>query len=77
MFTLSANQMASFVLVFSVASLLRADTVVLKNGDKLVVQFGGQSPSGLPYATVTLDGNPWIFEFPPLLYRDVTNYLSP
>ncbi len=31
---------------------------------KLTLDFGGQSPRGLRYAAVKLDGQNWIFEFP-------------
>ena len=52
-------------------------TLQLKNGDKRSISFGGKGPSGIPYASVTLEGEPWFFEFPPMLYRDVAEYLSP
>ena len=51
-------------------------TLELKNGDKLTVKFGGQAPSGLPYAAVTLDGTAWVFEFPLALYQHVLGYLT-
>jgi hypothetical protein len=51
-------------------------TLELKSGDKLTVEFGGQAPSGLPYAAVTLEGTVWIFEFPLGLYRQVLGYLT-
>jgi hypothetical protein len=51
-------------------------TLELKGGEKQTVEFGGASPSGQPYAMVTLDGSPWIFEFPLALARDVADYLT-
>ena len=51
-------------------------TLELKNGSKLTVEFGGVAASGCPYATVTLDGTPWIFEFPADLYRQVEGCLT-
>ena len=50
----------------------------LKTGEKLGVEFGGQSASGYPYAATKLDGQTWVFEFPPGPYALVTNtnYLS-
>lgn len=59
--------------------------IELKNGDKPLtrfVEFGrpGQSPTGLPYALTEIDGQTWIFEFPPTLYfevvRDLLNPIS-
>jgi hypothetical protein len=51
-------------------------TLELKSGDKKTVEFGGEAPSGCPYAVVTLDDSPWIFEFPLTLFRDVASYLT-
>ena len=51
-------------------------TLELKNGEKRAVEFGGQAPSGLPYAAVTLDGDLWVFEFPLALARDVAGCLT-
>jgi hypothetical protein len=51
-------------------------TFELKNGDKASIEFGGEAPSGLHYAGVTLDGDFWIFEFPPALYHQVLGYLT-
>jgi hypothetical protein len=51
-------------------------TLDLTGGDKATVEFGGQAPSGLPYAGVTLDGDFWVLEFPPSLYRHVLAYLT-
>jgi hypothetical protein len=42
-------------------------TFELKNSDKprlLTLEFGAPSPSGLPYALATAEGQTWIFEFP-------------
>ena len=40
-------------------------SIELKNGDKLMLQLGGDARLGSAYAYVTLNGEPWIFEFPP------------
>lgn len=60
--------------------------IELKNGEKpqtRFVEFGrpGFSPTGLPYALTEIDGQTWVFEFPPTLYfevvRDLLNPMSP
>jgi hypothetical protein len=43
-------------------------SIELKSGDKLEVQFGGTTRLDSTYASVVLNGEPWIFEFPPDLY---------
>jgi hypothetical protein len=50
-------------------------TLELKNGAKFDLEFGGQSPSGDAYAAIILEGQPWILEFPWIVYRDVASYL--
>jgi hypothetical protein len=41
------------------------------------VEFGGKSSSEAPYAATQLEGQPWIFEFPLVLYYDlVVNHLT-
>jgi hypothetical protein len=50
-------------------------TLELKNGEKTSVEFGNEAPSGLPYAAVTLDGEPWVFECPVWLYVYAQRYL--
>jgi len=45
--------------------------IELKNGQKLAVKFGGPTQLGSAYASVTLDNEPWIFEFPPDVYPAV------
>ena len=52
-------------------------TVVLRDGRQLKVEIGGTAPSGYPFATVDLDGRPWVFEFPWALYQFVQLYLTP
>ena len=47
----------------------------LQNGGKLDVEFGGQATVGSPYAQVTLNREPWIFEFPPMLFQLVQTFL--
>ena len=55
-------------------------TFELKNGEKpktLVLEFGrpGVSPTKLPYALAVVDGQTWIFEFPPKLHFEVVRDL--
>jgi hypothetical protein len=50
-------------------------TLELKSGVKFDVEFGGEAPSGNVYAAIVLEGQPWILEFPWLLFRDVAAYL--
>ena len=51
-------------------------TVELKNGEKRSVEFGGEGGLGTQYAMVTIKNQPWIFEFPPVLYQFVQLYLT-
>ncbi len=51
-------------------------TLELKKGRKLALEFGGPTPSQSSYAAVELDGQPWIFEYPPSDYRFVGTYLT-
>jgi hypothetical protein len=53
-------------------------TLVLerKSGEKLELQFGGYSSAKYPYARVTLDGEPWVFEFPSALHSFLLSCLS-
>ena len=51
-------------------------TFQLKSGDQYTVEFGGAAPSQFPYAVVTLNGEPWIFEFPWDLYQLTLVYFS-
>jgi uncharacterized protein DUF4340 len=46
-------------------------TIELKSGEKLSVQFGNATALGSVYASVMLNGEPWIFEFPPDVYPHV------
>lgn len=51
----------------------------VKSGDKtstLTLEFGGQAPSGFPYAMASVDGQNWIFEFPLALYFQLMRDLS-
>ena len=50
-------------------------TLELKNGEKLGLEFGGETPPASQYAAVNLDGQLWVFEFPLKLYRDVVGCL--
>jgi hypothetical protein len=45
--------------------------IELKKGEKLEVQFGKATALGSVYASVMLNGEPWIFQFPPDLYPSV------
>ncbi len=51
-------------------------TLELKDGNKASVDFGSEAPTGLPYAAVTLNGEPWVFECPAWLYVYAERYLS-
>jgi len=51
-------------------------TFELKGGAKHFVEIGSLAPSQYPYATVTLDGQPWVFEFPLALHHFVLSYLA-
>jgi len=51
-------------------------TLELKNGEKAVIEFGSEAPGNPPTAAVTLNGEPWVFEFPAWLYDYVQRYLS-
>jgi len=51
-------------------------TFELKNGTKQEIEFGGNAPSQFPYATVKLDGESWLMEFPWATYQDVQTYLN-
>ena len=46
-------------------------SIQLKNGEARNVQFGGPTRFGSPYASVKLNDEPWIFEFPPDLFQRV------
>ena len=41
-----------------------------------ILEFGGQAPSGFPYAAVAQEGGLWIFEFPLDLYWQVEACLT-
>jgi hypothetical protein len=51
-------------------------TIGLKDGEKLTMEFGRESPSSFPYGGVNLDGDFWVFEYPLLLCRDALSYLK-
>ena len=51
-------------------------TVELKSGEKVSIRFGEPTPSNNTYALVEFAGQPWVLEFPWVLYRDVSSYLS-
>lgn len=53
-----------------------AITLELRRGDKFDLQFGALSPDQYPYARVTLDGEPWVFECSHGLAEYVLFYLS-
>lgn len=43
---------------------------------QLTVEFSSRPPAPYPYALATVDGQTWIFEFPPQLYSEISAYLS-
>jgi hypothetical protein len=49
--------------------------LALRSGANFDLEFGGQAPSGNVYAAVVLEGQPWILEFPWMLFRDIASYL--
>jgi hypothetical protein len=52
-------------------------TVELKNGTKNTVDFGAEAPTAkTALAAVTLEGEHWVFVFPPVLYQFVLSYLT-
>lgn len=51
-------------------------TFELKHGEKLDIAFGALSPAQYPYARVTLEGEPWVFEFSTTDFELVLNYLT-
>ena len=51
-------------------------TFELKRGEKFDLQFGALSPAQAPYARVTLEGEPWVFEFSTALFELVANYFT-
>jgi len=52
-------------------------SVELKSGEKFSVVFGTELPSAhTALAAVTLDGERWVFVFPPVLYQFVLSYLT-
>ncbi len=51
--------------------------VELKNGEKPTVDFGTELPKAqTALALVSLDGEPWAFVFPPVLYQFISTYLT-
>jgi hypothetical protein len=52
-------------------------TLELKNGAKPFVELGGPSPAKSLYGAVTLDGEPWVFEFHPWLAQWIQTFLLP
>ena len=52
-------------------------TLELKNQVKHTVEFGGESTDKYPFAVVTLDNEPWYFEFPLALHQYMLFYLNP
>lgn len=52
-------------------------TAELKNGTKHTVEFSEELPNTqTSLASVTLDGEPWVFVAPPVLYQLVLSYLT-
>lgn len=51
-------------------------TLELKNGEKASVELGSEAPGNVPYAAITLDGEPWVFECPAWVYVYAQRYLS-
>jgi hypothetical protein len=51
-------------------------TLELQNGETAMIEFGGEAPTTDVYACVKFEGQPWLLEFPWILFRDVSAYLS-
>jgi hypothetical protein len=51
-------------------------TLDLKNGDQATVELGKPFGPTQGFAAVTLEGQPWVFEFPANLLNDVLTHLS-
>jgi hypothetical protein len=51
-------------------------TLELKGGDKASVELSSEAPGNVPYALITLDGGPWVFECPAWLYVYAQRFLS-
>jgi hypothetical protein len=51
-------------------------TLEFKKGEKVSVEFSSQASPNAPCAAVTLEGQPWIFQFPTWLYNYVQRYLA-
>lgn len=53
--------------------------IELRLADKLrvlSVEFSARPPAPYPYALASVDGQTWIFEFPPQLFSEISAYLS-
>lgn len=61
---------------FGITTNALALTFELQRGEKFDLQFGALSPAKYPYARVTLEGEPWVFEFSTVLFELVLNYLT-
>ncbi|HKQ39892.1 MAG TPA: DUF4340 domain-containing protein [Verrucomicrobiae bacterium] len=42
----------------------------------LTLEFSSRAPAPYPYALAVVDGQTWIFEFPPDLFSQISNYLA-
>jgi hypothetical protein len=51
-------------------------TLEMNNGEKASVELGSEVFGNLPCATVTLEGEPWVFECPIWIYAYALRYLS-
>jgi hypothetical protein len=52
-------------------------TIELNSGEKLMVDFGAELAQGqTALAAVMLDGERWVFVFPPVMFQFVTTYLT-
>ncbi len=69
---------AQYLPQFGLAPGLLQITLEFKNGDKATLDLGKPFPASpnRPFAAVTLEGQVWIFEFPIILFPDVSRYLT-
>ena len=52
-------------------------TLEMKNGGKPTLELGGPTPANSLYGAVTLDGEPWVFEFHAWLAERIETFLLP
>jgi hypothetical protein len=51
-------------------------TILLRDGSRREVRFGGAASNQFPYALLQLDGEPWVCEFPWDTFQFIQTYLA-